>query len=743
MRLVRRTFVAMKRWEKLLLLFLLLLLLMSFLLLLRKFYWENTEPVPIKGGTYIEGSVGTIRTLNPWFTVTNDVNGDITSLVFSGLQRFSPFTGTMEDDMATLTISGGNQIYTLTLRDNLFWHDSTEEVPRPVTADDVLFTYQTIQKQGFLNPILQKNFRGVEIEKIDDRTVQFRLKEPYFFFRSNLTLGLLPAHLLQDVPVERLSEALDFNLAPIGSGPYKFKSMVEAELSTEVTLEQFPEYYGSKPYINRIIFRAFPDYPSLLSDLRNLDGVRSVPRNKLGKAIIPGRYRTFYYSLPQYVALFFNMESTPLNDAKLRLGLQLATNKQAIVDGINERAIVDTPLLEFAQENWQYQFQPDAAQGALFDSDWNLPEKLRLQHLLENRERNATGALVLPQSIVLLETGASLTFTGSFLGKSALSVNGIPVKILETDTASGTWIISLPTEGGTGSILMGENALKLTASGGITLDTFILTRVAESGTFGRLREEEKIVELYAPKDLTSVTIADLRMEGNTLRLKKEEEKLHGVRVNARGEPLHLRLLTSALPPAYRLVAEEIAKQWREIGAEVTVEVPEERQAFEERVIRREYDVLLFGQPLLDNLDSYPYWHSSQIQLFTKAQEGANGGELRLDANNLSQYASFLADTLLEKIRETHKNAERERALEELREVFKRDIPAIVLYSPTYVFAVSEDILGVDIGKPSLHSDRFLSLHRWFIKQGRTFKAGTSWFSFFPWLLTLLKEEAGT
>ena len=733
MRSLRRIFTAMKRWEKLLLLFLTLLLIMSGMLLLRNFYNENTEVVPAKGGTYIEGSVGTIRTLNPWFTVTNDANSDITSLVFSGLQRFSPFTGEIEDDMALLTLGDGNRIYTLTLRDNLFWHDSTSLDPHPVTADDVLFTYKITQEQGFPNPILQKNFRGVDIEKINDRTVQFRLKEPYYFFRSNLTLGLLPKHRLEGVPVERLMEALDFNLAPVGSGPYKFRSMVEAEMSTEVTLEKFPDYYGSKPYIDRVIFRAFGDYPSLLSDLRNLDGVRHVPRNKLGQAIIPERYRTFFYALPQYVALFFNMDRSILKDQNLRLGLQLGTNKQAIVDTINERMIVDTPLLEFAQDNWQYQFKLDLAQGALFDSDWNLPEKIRLQHLLENREKNGTGALVFPEAVVLLNTGSSLSFTGSFLGLTGLSVNGVPVRRNETN--SGTWVISLPTDGGTGSILLGENALKLTATGGKTIDTFILTRVSESDLFSKMREEEKIVELYTERDVTSVTISDLRTENGILRLKKEENEPHGIRTNAAGEPLRLRLLTSALPPAYAEVAKEVKKQWRTIGAEVIVEVAKDRKEFEERVLHRDYDVLLFGQPLLDNLDSYPYWHSSQSQLFQNSQGEKESG-LRLDANNLSQYASFRADALLEKVRETHNTDERETALEELREVFKKDIPAIVLYSPTYVFAVSEDILGVDLGKPSRHSDRLLSIHRWFIKQGRTFRAGKSWWSFFPWLLTL-------
>ncbi len=736
MQTLRRTFGAMKSWERTAVGLFILLFLLSSGILLRRFYVQNTESVPVRGGTYIEGSVGTIKMLNPWFTVTNDVNRDITSLVFSGLQRYNPFTGKVENDLATLKITGNHTIYTLILRENIFWHDSSAERPHPVTPEDVLFTYNTISQQGFPNPILQKNFRGVDIEKIDDRTVQFRLEKPYYFFQSNLTLGILPRNHLEGLPAEELIDALDFNLHPIGSGPFKFKSVVETPLSTEVTLEQFEKYHGSKPYLERIVLRAFPDYPSLLSDLRNLDGVRHVPRSPDGKAIIPNRYRTFPYTLPQYVALFFNLENPVLHDQKLRLALQLATNKQEIVDSINETVIVDTPLLEFAAEDWQYRFEPLAAQGALYDSNWNLPEKVRLQSLLEDRERNNVGLLKLPKPVALLEDGAELTFTGSYAPKRELPffVNGIEAKPLTENTESGSWIVTLPSDGSSGSILPGRNLLRLTETGGNVIDTYILIRTADKNEFQRLIEEQKIVDLYLERSASGVNIATLLLDQGILRLKKETD-LHGIRVDENGNPLRLRLLTSPLPATYPKVAEIVSKQWRTIGVDTVVEVPADKAEFDQRVIRRDYDVLLFGQPLLDNLDSYPYWHSSQAQTFKEDEDGINQGQ-RLDANNLSQFKNFEADALLEQIRETQDETVRKQTLDKLRKVFQEEVPAIVLYSPNYVFAVGDKILGVELGKPSLHSDRFLSMHRWFRKQGRTFKAGKSWFSFVPWLFTL-------
>ena len=298
---------------------------------------------------------------------------------------------------------------------------------------------------------------------------------------------------------------------------------------------------------------------------------------------------------------------------------------------------------------------------------------------------------------------------------------------------------------------MGDNGIQLTGTGDTMVDTFILTRVTDRSTLSRLREEQKVVDLYENRKagqaagtgntvIKGITIANLRINKGALHLSRNNEP-HGIRINDDGDPLRLRLLTSPLPPTYPKVAEEIAKQWRAVGVDVVVEVPKEKREFEDRVIHRDYDILLFGQPLLDNLDSYPFWHSSQIQVFNEETEESDGERrgTRLDANNLSQFTSFRADALLEQIRETHNATQRKKSLELLRDVFKEEVPAVVLYSPTYVFAVSEKTLGVDLGKLSLHSDRFLSMHRWFIKEGRTFKTGKSWLSFFGWLPSLVSS----
>lgn len=710
----------------------------SFTALAIIFYRQNTILIPAVGGTYIEGSVGEFRPVNPWLNITNDVNRDIVSLVFSGLLKYNPATRKIEDDLATLSVSKDGRTYTVTLKEGLKWHDSTPEHPHPVTADDILFTFKTLQDPQFPITLLTQNFQGIDIEKINDERVQFRLEEPYSFFPSNLTLGLLPKKSFEGIPVRKLDQALEFGLNPIGAGPYRVRSIVQTDLSTEATLDRFDRPIPPTFRLEQVVFRIFPNFATLLSDIQNLDGIRLVPHDEQGLPIVPRRFRTRNYTLPQYVALFLNTDHPALQDPHLRLGLQLGTDKQRMIEKIGESVIVDTPLLEIDVSDWHYQFDERAAQGALYESRWYLPEKVRLQRLLEYREANTVGPLHI-DPIVLLDTGAILTVTGSLRDSPiGSSVHGIPIETHPTLT--GAWIVGLPTIGGTGSITIGENLIRLSGPKGKIIDSFYLWRTTKADEFQRAAQEQLLVDRFLQSRAGSIppeeqiTAGALKIDHRFLRLRREDDTVD-IRVNEQGAPLSLTLLTSISPPAYRQIAEEIKEQWRRLGIDIRIDIPETGDEFQKRLLTRDYDILLFGQSLLDNLDSYPYWHSSNIQ-----KKGATEKELRLDAYNLSQYTSFTADTLLETIRKTMKETERQEALRKLREIIKQEVPAIFLYSPVSTFAHHQDFLGVDIKNLSLHSDRFLTLHDWYIKQERQLKTGVSWWGFPKWLFRSLKES---
>ncbi len=716
----------------------------SSLMLLRLFYVENSVEVAVSGGTYIEGAVGEFLPLNPWFITGNDVNRDINSLVFAGLMKYNPEKGEVTEDLATVKISSDNRVYTATLKPGLVWHDSTPDKPHPVTADDVLFTFQMIQKPGFPNPILQQNFRGVDLKKIDDRTVQFTLSKPYSFFTSNLTLGLVPAASFDGIPPNKLDQTLDFGFHPIGAGPYSFLSLLQTDLSTEITLKRFPREGMPEQKIDRVVFRIFPDYSSLLSDILNLNGVRQVPRSTDGQPILPRRFTPVPYTLPQYVGVFFNLDRPITGDRNVRLGLQLATNKQEIADIVHETQIVDTPLLEIDLGDWRYKFDAASAQGAFFESSWNMPEKVRLQRLLEQRESNRLGPLSRLPRIALLSTGATLTLTGSTAGlKLPVFINGVKAETgakLADGTVkafSGAWMVKLVAGSGmSGSLKTGMNILKMTDQKQDIIDSGFLERITDARTYSSASLEQQLIEQFVRSKALpegspeKIGVQDLYLENGFLRRKTASDAPH-TRVNDRGSPLKITILTSSKPASYPVVANILKKQWEAVGASVTVDIPPTQKEFEEKLTKRSYDVVLFGQSLFDNLDSYPYWHSSQTQ------EKADQSKMRIDAFNLSQYASFEADSLLTTIRETRDASSRKKALTALNDLWKKDIPAVLLYSPLSITAHDATVQGISFKKLSLHADRFANFDTWYVATRRRFKDGSGWLNFPGWLVGLL------
>ncbi|NOS66838.1 MAG: hypothetical protein HOO67_00500, partial [Candidatus Peribacteraceae bacterium] len=424
-----------------------------------------------------------------------------------------------------------------------------------------------------------------------------------------------------------------------------------------------------------------------------------------------------------------------LQDGKLRGGLQQGTNKQAIIDALHESVIVDTPLLELDTDDWHYQFNSDAAQGALLASRWNLPERVRLQRLLERDDANAAG-LVHPAPVALFQEGGSLTLTGSYVPQLRLAkINGVTLR--PGPSGSGGWLAEIPYARGTGALVAGENLVKVTDGKSRILDSFYVFVAKDAKEFARANEELRLARMYrASKDTAvpvdrRVTIGSLALESGMLRRRVSSDPV-SIRVNEKGTPLELRLLTSDAPETYRTVADEVARQWLQLGVKVNVEVAASPQQFQDRLLRRDYDILLFGQSLLDNLDSFPYWHSSSAQKLTGQDK-----DLRQDAYNLSQYVSFKADAELETIRRTTDEKERQQSLKKLSEILRNDAPAIFLYSPLYVFGHHEDVFGIELGSLSLHSDRFLTLYKWYLKHERTFKPGVGWGSFFGWLPSLL------
>ncbi len=325
-----------------------------------------------KSHIYTEGLVSKtgIQNINPVFVDYNEIDREVSSLVFSGLMKYDPLKKAVVDDMAALTINEDKTIYTFVLRSGLKWSDG-----RPLTIDDVYFTFHdVILDPAFPNEILKTNFSGVKVEKVDEKTIKFVLEKPNVFFVSNMTTGILPRHILKNVPVGELLKD-EFNKLPIGSGPYMVEEPVEIFSGgrSQIILARNPNYYYSiVPDVQYIRFIIYPTMEQLVSDINTVNGVPKVSGKYDLNFKNAERFELIPYELPQYTAVFLNMDSDILKrDYNVRLALQKAIDKQALISELDNKVAVDTPLLELDQNDWVYQPSVEQAQGALKDAGFN------------------------------------------------------------------------------------------------------------------------------------------------------------------------------------------------------------------------------------------------------------------------------------------------------------------------------------------------------------------------------------
>lgn len=310
-------------------------------------YVASTKMVPDYGGEYTEGIVSQPRYVNPILSQTSEADADISELVFSGLFGYDA-EGKLEKRLIEdYTISENGQVYTLTLKRGVKWHDGEE-----VTADDVFFTIQAIQDPAYKSP-LRANWLSVEAALVDQYTLTLTLKKTYFGFLESLTVGILPKHIWENITPENFLLA-DYNLAPIGSGPYRFYDSQKDSNGNMLSydLRAFEGYVLGKPYIEKIAFHFYPDEQSLLDaySRKEVLGINSTTPENLTLLQERKSTRVYEIAIPRVFAVFFNItKSAALAHDEVRSALAFATDREAIIRDVlmGKGQAAETILLPF------------------------------------------------------------------------------------------------------------------------------------------------------------------------------------------------------------------------------------------------------------------------------------------------------------------------------------------------------------------------------------------------------------
>ncbi|PWB38899.1 MAG: hypothetical protein C3F02_01385 [Parcubacteria group bacterium] len=366
----------LRRTEKIKMVIALLILVSSLAIFSWRAYARHSTLLPAQGGSYTEGLIGVPRLINP-ILVSTDADRDLVKLVYSGLLKYDQQGNIIPDLAKAYKINAEQTTYTFELQNNLRWHDD-----QPITVDDVIFTVASIKNPDFGSPF-RNSFNGVTVKKINDTTVQFILTKPFAPFLSALTVGLIPEHLWYSIPAFGASLA-ELNTKPIGSGPYRFKSLsrdASGNIKT-YTLEAYDHYHFGAPYIKELNFKFFADFSAGVTALenKNVEGLSFLPKEYKNQ-VRGGQTQFHNLQLPQYTAVFYNPKNNKLlEDDKLRSALALAVNKNRVLTEVlnNDGQIIDTPILpgltgyDAAIKGPQY--DPDQAKKILSDLGWTIAE---------------------------------------------------------------------------------------------------------------------------------------------------------------------------------------------------------------------------------------------------------------------------------------------------------------------------------------------------------------------------------
>ncbi len=338
-------------------------------------YNFTSVTVPDRGGTLVEGVAGNPQYLNPLLSQYNQVDGDICALLFNGLSRLDEHGNVVNDLAAHLTISPDGLVYDFTLRSGLYWHDGV-----PVSAADVLFTVGVMQSEEFPGVAwLRDLWQVVEASAPggpDGLAVRFTLKAPLAPFLDYTTIGLLPMHLWEKVPVADL-QLSQLNTRPIGTGPFQLSNIT----ATKVELAVNSRYHGATPHLAGITFRFYPDHQSLLPAYKRgeIDAISWIWPEDLAETDKQSDLELFSAPVAGYTLVYLNQQNTNVpffQDATVRQALLLALDRQTLVDTLQkgQGLVAHTPILPgswaYDADIKQYEHDPAAASQLLDGAGW-------------------------------------------------------------------------------------------------------------------------------------------------------------------------------------------------------------------------------------------------------------------------------------------------------------------------------------------------------------------------------------
>jgi peptide/nickel transport system substrate-binding protein len=267
---------------------------------------------------------------------------------------------------ASWEISDDGLSYTFTLRDDVTFHNG-----RAMTAEDVVYSYERLVAEETGSPLASRFEQVAGVEAIDDHTVVFTLSSAFAPFLSNLTN-------LTVIPQEVVEEHGNLQQVAVGTGPFMLEEWVP---DTYILLRANPDYYREgQPGVEALRYHIVPEAATRAAGLRT-GTYHFLPEVDPATAeTLQGTANITLLSTQDlaYSLLGFNVTREPLDDPRIREAINLAIDRDEIVDAVYFGHAVPGGPLSPALSDWAvgtdtfdcYQADPEAARSLLAEAGY-------------------------------------------------------------------------------------------------------------------------------------------------------------------------------------------------------------------------------------------------------------------------------------------------------------------------------------------------------------------------------------